>query len=131
MHPSFSSPKKSDSPKKDYLNTPPIELNLYGCDQGRRDPLSLGLQPVYRGSNWNNGDNAGPFYLNGNNDFSNWNYNIGARLGIYPKRHLGIRPGHPRDAEIAAKSGASRPLENPVRPTESGKCTEKAILKRK
>lgn len=91
----------------------------------------MGLQPVQRGGNWNNGDNAGPFYLNGNNDFDNWNYNIGARLGIYPKRHLGKRPGHPRDAEIAAKSVASRSLENPVRPTESRKCTEKAILKRK
>jgi hypothetical protein len=34
---------------------------------------------VYRGGNWNNGTNAGVFYLNGNNSRSNVNTNIGFR----------------------------------------------------
>ena len=34
---------------------------------------------MYRGGNWNNGGNAGVFYLNGNNDRSNANDNIGFR----------------------------------------------------
>lgn len=32
------------------------------------------------GGNWNNGANAGPGYLNGNNAFSNANNNIGGLL---------------------------------------------------
>lgn len=31
------------------------------------------------GANWNNGSNAGPFYLNVNNAVSNSNWNISAR----------------------------------------------------
>ena len=34
---------------------------------------------MYRGGNWNNGTNAGVFYLNGNNSRSNVNTNIGFR----------------------------------------------------
>lgn len=34
---------------------------------------------MYRGGNWNNGANAGVFYLNGNNSRSNANTNIGFR----------------------------------------------------
>ena len=38
------------------------------------------------GGNYNNGTNAGPFYLNGNNAPSNTNSNLGSRLLIpYPK----------------------------------------------
>ena len=34
------------------------------------------------GGNYNNGTNAGPFYLNGNNAPSNTNSNLGSRLLI-------------------------------------------------
>ena len=37
---------------------------------------------VYRGGNWNNGANAGVFYLNGNNSRSNVNTNIGFRAAL-------------------------------------------------
>lgn len=37
---------------------------------------------VYRGGNWNNGTNAGVFYLNGNNPRSNVNTNIGFRSAL-------------------------------------------------
>ena len=37
---------------------------------------------VYRGGNWNNGTNAGVFYLNGNNSRSNVNTNIGFRSAL-------------------------------------------------
>ena len=37
---------------------------------------------VYRGGNWNNGTNAGVFYLNGNNSRSNSNTNIGFRSAL-------------------------------------------------
>ncbi|MCC8049619.1 MAG: hypothetical protein LIP10_03035 [Clostridiales bacterium] len=37
---------------------------------------------VYRGGNWNNGTNAGVFYLNGNNARSNSNTNIGFRSAL-------------------------------------------------
>ena len=37
---------------------------------------------VYRGGNWNNGANAGVFYLNGNNSRSNANTNIGFRAAL-------------------------------------------------
>lgn len=39
------------------------------------------------GGNWNNGSNAGLWYLNGNNGASNSNSNIGARLS-YSKNKL-------------------------------------------
>ncbi len=41
--------------------------------------LSFDGRAVYRGGNWNNGANAGPFYANMNNDASNTNDNIGFR----------------------------------------------------
>ena len=37
---------------------------------------------MYRGGNWNNGANAGVFYLNGNNSRSNVNTNIGFRAAL-------------------------------------------------
>ena len=37
---------------------------------------------MYRGGNWNNGTNAGVFYLNGNNSRSNVNWNIGFRSAL-------------------------------------------------
>ena len=37
---------------------------------------------MYRGGNWNNGTNAGVFYLNGNNSRSNVNTNIGFRSAL-------------------------------------------------
>lgn len=37
---------------------------------------------VYRGGNWNNGTNAGVFYLNGNNSRTNSNTNIGFRSAL-------------------------------------------------
>lgn len=37
---------------------------------------------MYRGGNWNNGANAGVFYLNGNNARSNSNTNIGFRPAL-------------------------------------------------
>ena len=37
---------------------------------------------MYRGGNWNNGSNAGVFYLNGNNSRSNANTNIGFRAAL-------------------------------------------------
>ena len=37
---------------------------------------------LYVGGNWDNGSNAGLWYLNGNNDTSNSNSNIGARLSF-------------------------------------------------
>ena len=37
---------------------------------------------MYRGGNWNNGENAGLFYLNGNNPRSNSNTNIGFRSAL-------------------------------------------------
>ena len=37
---------------------------------------------MYRGGNWNNGANAGVFYLNGNNSRSNANTNIGFRAAL-------------------------------------------------
>ena len=40
---------------------------------------------VYRGGNWNNGVNAGVFYLNGNNSRSNSNTNIGFRSAFIPE----------------------------------------------
>lgn len=37
---------------------------------------------MYRGGNWNNGANAGVFYLNGNNSRTNSNTNIGFRVAL-------------------------------------------------
>lgn len=37
---------------------------------------------MYRGGNWNNGANAGVFYLNGNNSRTNVNTNIGFRSAL-------------------------------------------------
>lgn len=41
-----------------------------------------GERCVYRGGNWNNGTNAGVFYLNGNNSRTNSNTNIGFRSAL-------------------------------------------------
>lgn len=48
---------------------------------------------MYRGGNWNNGTNAGVFYLNGNNSRSNVNTNIGFRsaLALFAMS-CGLRP---------------------------------------
>ena len=37
---------------------------------------------MFRGGNWNNGANAGVFYLNGNNSRANVNTNIGFRSAL-------------------------------------------------
>lgn len=38
----------------------------------------------YRGGNWNNGSNVGPFALNLNNERTNTNRNIGFRAALAP-----------------------------------------------
>ena len=40
---------------------------------------------MYRGGNWNNGENAGLFYLNGNNPRSNSGTGIGFRSAYIPE----------------------------------------------
>ena len=58
------------------------------CDRvfGSRVPdycnYNTGVRALYVGGNYNNGTNAGPFYLNGNNAPSNTNGNLGSRLLI-------------------------------------------------
>jgi hypothetical protein len=41
-----------------------------------------GERCVYRGGNWNNGANAGVFYLNGNNSRGSSNTSIGFRSAL-------------------------------------------------
>ena len=63
------------------------------CSAGGSDPTSerrgeraeIRRRSVYRGGNWNNGGNAGVFYLNGTNDRSNANDNIGFRSAYIPE----------------------------------------------
>ncbi len=45
------------------------------------------MRSFYCGGNWNNGANAGVFYLNGNNARSNSNANIGFRSAL-PQRQI-------------------------------------------
>ena len=56
-----------------------------------QNPLDIGyrsLRTFYCGGNWNNGSNAGVFYLNGNNARSNTNTNIGFRSALPPSQIL-------------------------------------------
>ena len=79
-------------------NTPPERIRIIlikGATGAPATPVSLGLQPVYRGANWNDDSNNGAFYLNGNNDFDNANNNIGARLGYLHRQTKKHRLGHP------------------------------------
>ncbi|MEO1750738.1 reverse transcriptase/maturase family protein [Thiofaba sp. EF100] len=59
------------------------------------------------GGNWSNGANAGLFYLNVNNDPSNANSNIGARLAM----------------DIAARSGAATAAPTALHPSGSLSCS--------
>ena len=47
-----------------------------------RSLVDTAVSPEDRGGNWNNGANAGVFYLNGNNSRSNANTNIGFRAAL-------------------------------------------------
>lgn len=62
------------------------DLGLYPADGYESDEYfwldSDGERVIYRGGNWNNGANAGVFYLNGNNSRSNVNTNIGFRAAL-------------------------------------------------
>ena len=60
---------------------------------------------MYRGGNWNNGTNAGVFYLNGNNDRSNTNANIGFRSAPA----LFVRPEGQGLAGTSESKGCTRP----------------------
>ena len=63
---------------------------------------------MYRGGNWNNGADAGVFYLNGNNAPSNTNSNLGSRLLIpYPK--LRVVFSSPLGENFAAGTRPSKP----------------------
>ena len=46
------------------------------------DSESVTLRPVYRGAYWNGGAYLGAWFLDGGNDFSNWGYGLGGRLGF-------------------------------------------------
>jgi len=46
------------------------------------------MRLFYCGGNWNNGTNAGVFYLNGNNPRSNVNANLGFRSALPPRQIL-------------------------------------------
>ena len=62
------------------------KLGLYPADDYESDEYfwldSNGERVIYRGGYWNNGANAGVFYLNGNNSRSNVNTNIGFRAAL-------------------------------------------------
>ena len=63
---------------------------------------------VYRGGNWNNGVNAGVFYLNGNNSRSNSNTNIGFRSALALLAYV---------LRVTAFAGAQRQKGRISRPT--------------
>ena len=42
-----------------------------------------GWRVLHVGGNWNNGGNAGLFYINANNSSSDTNSNVGARLLVF------------------------------------------------
>ena len=46
------------------------------------------MRLFYRGGNYNDNDNAGVFYYNGNNARSNANYNLGFRSALPPSQIL-------------------------------------------
>jgi hypothetical protein len=46
------------------------------------------LRLFYCGGNWNNGSNAGVFYLDGNNPRSNTGTNLGFRSALPPRQIL-------------------------------------------
>ena len=84
---------------------------------------------MYRGGNWNNGANAGVFYLNGNNSRSNANTNIGFRaalaLFVYflrakaQQKHRGKRdafPGRQGQRYTLVLLCRWRPPETPSKP---------------
>lgn len=62
------------------------DLGLYPADGYESDEYfwldSNGERVIFRGGHWNNGANAGVFYLNGNNSRSNANTNIGFRAAL-------------------------------------------------
>ena len=62
------------------------DLGLYPADGYESDEYfwldSDGERVIYRGGYWNNGANAGVFYLNGNNSRSNANTNVGFRAAL-------------------------------------------------
>ena len=63
---------------------------------------------MYRGGNWNNGENAGLFYLNGNNPRSNSNTNIGFRSALASF----VRPaGYGSAGTLRQKGYISRPTK--------------------
>lgn len=62
---------------------------------------------MYRGGNWNNGTNAGVFYLNGNNSRSNVNTNIGFRSALALFAY--VLPGYGLAGAQRQKGRISRP----------------------
>lgn len=64
---------------------------------------------MYRGGNWNNGANAGLFYLNGNNARSNSNTNIGFRSALA----LFVRPAGYGSAGTPRQKGYISRLTKP------------------
>lgn len=72
---------------------------------------------MYRGGNYNNGANAGVFYVNGNNPRSNSNANIGFRSALA----LLVRPaGYGSAGTIKQKGRISRPKGQRYRPPPAG-----------
>lgn len=68
-----------------------------------------GVRGLYVGGNYNNGDNAGLFYLNGNNAPSNTNSNLGSRL-LIPRPRLRVVFSSPLGENFAAGTRLSKPL---------------------
>lgn len=66
------------------------------------------MRGLYVGGNYNNGDNAGLFYLNGNNAPSNTNTNLGSRL-LIPYPRLRVAFSSPLGENFAAGTRFSKP----------------------
>lgn len=86
---------------------------------------------MYRGGNWNNGANAGVFYLNGNNSRSNSNTNIGFRPALaFFVLVCGLRLSRNTKAKgvyfPADKAKDTRPCGLPVEATGGGGQTAQA-----
>ena len=90
---------------------------------------------MYRGGNWNNGSNAGVFYLNGNNSRSNANTNIGFRaalaLFVYflrakaQQKHQGKRDAFPGRQGQKIHARAALPVEaagDTEQTAQAGRC---------
>jgi hypothetical protein len=54
-----------------------------------------GWRVVYVGGNWNNGNNAGLFQFNGNNESTNNNASVGCRLNICKGSSIAVKQSIP------------------------------------